>query len=338
MKVKSVFILFFSILLFLTGCAPTVVNLPVYKPAEIDIKGIKKIAILDFSGPENSGTLASSMLTSELLNSKFFQIFERSKVDQILKEHELAMTGVIDESTARQVGQLLGVDGLIFGDIVTYRVEPDEVGREKVQKKVGTGKYRVVTKNNKKVREEITKTVLVDQEYKIRRGTAAVTFRMVNVETGELLASNAKSESFNSGKIVNGRGDLKARDAILNDLMSEMVKEFAHQIAPHLVQEKHQLEDGKGMVKVGVQYAKNGLWDEALDAFKAAVKQTPQDPKAHYNLGLAFQVVGDFDSAEKEFQKAIALKNKNLYFQALAHIKELRLEREKLRQQVGGSL
>jgi len=332
-----VFLVFTSLLTIMFACGPTMISTLVNKPAEIDVKGIKKIGIIDFQGPNNSGDLAASLLTTELLNSRFFQIFERSKIGMILEEHKLAMSGVVDANSARQVGQLLGVDGLIFGEVVSFKVEPDQVGTEKVEKKVGTGKYRIVTRNKKKVREEIKKTVLVDQHYRIRRGTVAVTFRVVNIETGELIASKAKSKSYDSGKLVEGRGRLKPQDAILHDLMSDITKEFSRQIAPYTVLEKLALESGKGSIKVGVQYARNGLWDEAIDVFKSAVKEQPQNSNAHYNLGIAYQVVGDFDSAEKEFNKAIALKNKNLYFRALSHIRKLRVEREKLRQQVGNS-
>ncbi len=331
--------LLFCLLILLStiilSCGPTMVATQVNKPAEINVKGIKKIAIIDFSGPANSGSLAASLLTTKLLNSQFFQIFERSKIDMILEEHKLAMSGVVDESTARKVGQLLGVDALIFGEVVSFSVEPDQTGVEKVEKKVGTGKYRIVIRNKKKVREEIKKTVLVDQHYVIRRGTVAVTFRVVNIETGELIASKAKSKSYDSGKLIEGRGKLKPQDAILNDLMNEIVEDFARQIAPYSVTEKLALESGKDAIKVGVQYARNGLWDEAIEAFQTAVNQQPQNSNSHYNLGVAYQVVGDYDNAEKEFNKAIALKNKNLYFRALSNLRKQRSDQEKLRQQVG---
>ncbi|HPG38289.1 MAG TPA: CsgG/HfaB family protein [bacterium] len=324
-----------SVVTLMLACAPTMVQMPVQKPAEIDVKGIKNIAIVDFQGVNNSGDLAASLLTTELMSSNFFQIFERSKIDLVLEEHALAQSGVVDENTAREIGQMLGVDGLIFGEVVSYSVDPDEKGVQKVEKKVGTGQYRTVTKNKKKVREEIMKTTYIDQQYMIRRGTVAVTFRVVNIETGQLLASKAKSKSYDSGKVVEGKGTLKSRDAILNDLMADIVKEFARQIAPYVVTEKHPLESGSGSTKVGVQYAKNGLWDEAISAFQRAVSEQPKNSSTWYNLGIACMVTGDYDAAEENFNKAIALKNKNLYFQSLAHIRELRLQREKLRQQVG---
>jgi len=250
---KSLFIYLF----LLAGCGPTMLQIPIRKPAKVDVQGIRKIAIVDFRGANGSGQLAASLLTTDLLSDGFYQIFERTKVDQIMQEHKLAMSGIVDESSAKQVGLLLGVDGLIFGQVVTYKFEPDERGVEKVQKKVGTGKYRIVTRGKKKVREEIKKTVLVDQSYTIRRGAVSVTARMVNVESGRLVASKAISKSFDSGKIVEGRKRLKAKSALLNDMLVEVMQEFAQIISPHIVLEKIPFENGKGPIKVGVQYAKN---------------------------------------------------------------------------------
>ncbi len=321
--------------LLIAACAPTVIQIPVRKPAAVDVGSIRKIAVVDFAGPQGSGKLAASLLTSGLLNAGFYKIFEREKIDQILEEHKLAMAGVVDASSARQVGQLLGVDGLIFGEVTAFTVEPDQHGVQKIEKKIGTGKYRIVKKGNKKVREEIKKTVLVDQQYIIRRGTVSVTFRMVNVETGELVASIANSKTYNSGKVIEGQGRLKARKEILYDLLKGLVNEFVAQVSPHIVIEKRKLENGKGAMEVGVKYAKNGLWDDARQAFLQAVKTNPSDAKAHYNLGIAYEVAGNFDLAEKEYKKAIVLSKKDLYFSALANLKKMKAEREKLKRQTG---
>ncbi len=326
-------VLIFALALSL-HCAASRVSVPVTKPAQVDIAGVKSIAIVDFAGPENSGAIASSMLTARLFESKFFQIVERERVVQILEEHKLAMSGVVDATTAREVGKLLGVDALIFGEVTAYSLEPDQVGTEKVERKVGTGQYRTVRRGNKEVREEIMKTVLVDQEYRIRRGAVGVTFRMVKVETGELLAVKASSKSYDSGKVVAGRGTLKPREQILKELLAGAVEDFARQVAPYVVVERRPVEGGKGMLKLGKKYAQKGLWSEAKSAFAQAVADEPLNPAAHYNLGLALEVLGDLDGAEAEYQRAIKLQPKDLYIDALARVRSARSERERLRKQI----
>ncbi|MCR4437978.1 MAG: tetratricopeptide repeat protein [candidate division KSB1 bacterium] len=315
-------------------CASSRVNVPVTKPAQVDITGIKSIAIVDFAGPENSGAIASSMLTSRLFESKFFHIVERERVLQILQEHKLAMSGIVDASSAKEAGRLLGVDALIFGEVTAYSLEPDQVGTEKVERQVGTGEYRTVKLFGKEVRQEIMKTVLVDQEYRIRRGAVGVTFRMVNVETGELLAVKSNTKSYDSGKVVAGRGTLKPREQILKDLLGEVVEDFARQIAPYVEVERRPIEGGKGMMAVGKKYAMKGLWSNARDAFAQAVAAEPRNAAAHYNLGLAHEVLGDLDKAESEYQRAIKLQSKDLYFEALARARTARVDAAKLRKQI----
>jgi len=156
---------------------------------------------------------------------------------------------------------------------------------------------------------------------------------MVKVETGELLAVKSNTKSYDSGKVVAGRGTLKPREQILKDLLAEVVEDFARQIAPYVVVERRPIEGGKGMMSVGKKYAQRGLWEEARDAFAQAVVNEPQSAAAHYNLGLALEVLGDWDRAEAEYQRAIKLQSKDMYIDALARVRTARQEAARLRKQ-----
>ena len=50
-----------------------------------------------------------------------------------------------------------------------------------------------------------------------------------------------------------------------------------------------------------------GLWDRALAEYREAVRLSPADYAAQYNLALAIKKQGDDHNAIPEFQKAIAL-------------------------------
>ncbi len=80
------------------------------------------IAVLPFvEGESNETNSFSTYLTDELISALFkkggnaFQIMERSQVDQLLKEAKFASTGLISEDTAVQLGNMIGVEGLIIG-------------------------------------------------------------------------------------------------------------------------------------------------------------------------------------------------------------------------------
>lgn len=65
----------------------------------------------------------------------------------------------------------------------------------------------------------------------------------------------------------------------------------------------------------GVRMARMNLWREALFRFKRAVEMSPQDAMAHNNLAVAYEAVGDFENAQKEYREAMRLDKSNQYIQ-----------------------
>ena len=179
------------------------------------------------------------------------------------------------------------------------------------------------------------KTVLVDQHYRIRRGTVAINFRVVGIETGQLLAVHSDSKSYNSGKVVEGsHKSLKPEGEILNDLGQTICQHFVRLIAPYQALEFRKLESGKGSIKTGRKYALSGLWEEALETWKISVMEMPGEPAAHYNLGVAYEVQGMLDEAEEAYKTAVRLKQKGLYMEALSRIRRAKKEQEELQKQL----
>ena len=312
-------------LLMLASCAGApVVTFQTIKPPEINIGNVSKIAVAEFEGPDGSGELAAYKLTEYLVQTNRFTVLEREKIDKILQEQGLSMTGVIDQNSAVEIGKLLGVDALIFGNVTAYKCE-DEEGTRKVKKKVGTGKYKRVKRKNiftgKEywAEEEIMKTVLVDEHYKIRKGVVSVNFKVVDVKTGKLLA--VKSLTVNKEyKSVEGRGNIPAREEVLNTLLSQVMEKFAGMIAPIKITVTRKLEKGSEYVNRGVDFAVNGLWDMAIKSWKEGLKVEPTNPSIYYNLGVAYEKMGDFISAGEMYKKAVELNPKKLYMEALKRV------------------
>jgi TolB-like protein len=82
-------------------------------------------------------------LTSELSKSDRIVIVERNKLDKVLEEQALGLTGVLDSSNAKQVGKLLNAQFIIQGtinqtnnksriDVNIIKVKTGEVKNEKV--------------------------------------------------------------------------------------------------------------------------------------------------------------------------------------------------------------
>ena len=85
--------------------------------------GLKtSVAVLDFEnytdqGGEKFGSAVSDMIVSLLIRSGRFNVIERQRIQQVFEEQALGQTGAVTEETAPRVGQLLGVQSLIIGNI-----------------------------------------------------------------------------------------------------------------------------------------------------------------------------------------------------------------------------
>jgi hypothetical protein len=66
---------------------------------------------------DNYAVFATEKLTHLLVSNGTLTVIERSRIDQVLKEQSLSMTGIMDSGTAAKIGQILSVDAVIIGTI-----------------------------------------------------------------------------------------------------------------------------------------------------------------------------------------------------------------------------
>ncbi|NOZ62536.1 MAG: hypothetical protein GXO74_12760 [Calditrichaeota bacterium] len=54
-------------------------------------------------------------LTAKLVNQTKFKVIARERLNELLKEHNLSLSGTIDEKSAVEIGRLISVEGFIDG-------------------------------------------------------------------------------------------------------------------------------------------------------------------------------------------------------------------------------
>ncbi|MBW1743750.1 MAG: tetratricopeptide repeat protein, partial [Deltaproteobacteria bacterium] len=301
------------------SCAAPQVELEVRRPAEVDMSDYRKIAIADFRGPKRSGSQAASLLTSELYKTGYFDIFERQQMGKVLDEQDFAASGLVDDATAAQIGRILGVQALIFGEVTTYSAE-DKQGKEKVKKQVWTGEYQTDKQGNiveeeglfgTKHKQKKYQEQFVSEPYVVRSATVAIHFRVVDVNSGHLVAIKSESSSYNqkaTGTVHIGK--LPDRQYILENLTRKVVETFIPHIAPYYTQATKGFEKGTGASKQAIKMAQSDLWDEAVEVFEKEARTNPT-PSNYYNLGICYEALGMYDEAEKQYKNAINLKPKD---------------------------
>jgi curli biogenesis system outer membrane secretion channel CsgG len=156
------------------------------------------VALLDFefgtiqrwwSGNQDIGKGIADMIVDELVNDGSFRMIERKRIDALLAEQNFSNSERADPSakTVAQLGKALGVKYLVVGSVTKFGTEESSksVGGGVFGGKFGVGK--VGTAQGKAV--------------------VAITARIIDVTTGEIMAS-AKGEgtSKRSGLLLGGGG------------------------------------------------------------------------------------------------------------------------------------
>ncbi|MGE5458364.1 MAG: CsgG/HfaB family protein, partial [Methanococcaceae archaeon] len=62
----------------------------------------------------------AQMLITELAQIKSFKVVERERLNDLIKEQKLSLSGAVDQATIQKVGKLLGAQTLLFGSYVNF--------------------------------------------------------------------------------------------------------------------------------------------------------------------------------------------------------------------------
>ncbi|MCL4846948.1 MAG: hypothetical protein KJ066_10465 [Acidobacteria bacterium] len=183
-------------LLIATACAVGLAALPARADAQ---SSRPTVAVLDFdygtvqqwwSGNWDIGKGIADMLVDELVNDGSYRLIERKRLDAILAEQNFSNSDRADPSAASvaQIGKALGVKYMVVGSITKF-------GTEDSKKSIGGGGWgggrfgvgRVGTSQGK--------------------ATVAITARIVDTSTGEIMASaRGEATSKRSGLLLGGGG------------------------------------------------------------------------------------------------------------------------------------
>ena len=188
----------------------------------------KRVAILDFEfgtvqrwweGNWDIGRGISDLLVDKLVNDGTYSIIERRKLDTVLAEQNFSNSNRADSSSAAKIGKVLGVNGMVVGCITQFGTEKKGFSVGGIGGKFGGfggGKF-----GKKK-----------------GKATVAVTARIIDTNTGEILASKTgKGEFQRSGLMLGGMGaggismgSSDFRETILGEAVHAAVDDLAKQL------------------------------------------------------------------------------------------------------------
>jgi tetratricopeptide (TPR) repeat protein len=212
-----------------------------------------------------------------------------------------------------------------------------------VKEQVWTGEYEKDSKGNEiyvkgafggKERKKKYEERFVSKQVITRSATVTAGFRLIDAKTGEIRATRTASSDYSKDAEGGNVGSLRAKDKILTDLMDRTISSFIPMITPHYEKEQRKFVKNGDLVDQGIELARKNLWDKAQIKFEEAIRKESKNHAAHYDLGLAFEVEGKLEEAEKEYNIAVDLKGESIYMEALANIRKAKADQEKLKLQM----
>lgn len=192
-------------------------------------KGQFTIAVLPFTSNNKGSALATKVQAHAMtalidVNDPFLKVVDRENLERILEEQRLSLSGVVDEQTAVRVGNLMGAQAVLSGDVVNYQEIPGQLRRTT---KDGFEAFRVEQVNretNEKFFVTRYKPVRYVEFYQENKVVLSFNYRLVSLETGEVLVSKVAEKvaedhayyaSYDGNReallpALNGQADLRA--------------------------------------------------------------------------------------------------------------------------------
>jgi len=232
-----------------------------------------------------------------------FGVVERGRLQQVLNELQLGQSGAVNEAQAAQVGQLLGVDAILTGNL-SISAEDRWIKEERQDK------------DKKKYQVDCNKRI----------ANVSATIRIIKVETGQVIGSKQSHHKEEKKKCKGDWGDLPTPEAQVEECLKAISEELADYFAPHFELQKLDMAKLEGEeYKRFHETAKNALdrydIDTAYLQYAAVAEQDPYNHAAQFNLGVLYDAVGDYKHAQEKYVMAAKLKSKeDKYTKAQARV------------------
>jgi len=323
--IKSTLFSILILALIFSSCGTTSMYMKVKRPAEINLKGYQKVAIGDIVDQRNRVNRhshdISDELTTTLFKSGYFEVLDRQHLAKVLEEQGLAQTGLIDESSAVQIGNIIGAGVFVFG-----RIQND-----KYDEKTSKGKVKKDKKGN------THQPNYRDGEYNL-----SVNVKLIDIQTAKILGVKTLNARKTQRKTADNKPAPEADPEMLyRQCLNNISAQFLKVVSPHdaSVRAEFETDDDLPELEQAITMFKIGEWNDGINLLQKATQKTRLEKevraKSFYNLGLAQTYSGDFENALLNLKKALMLEtDSSRYQRAIRNVKTEQEKAERLKEQL----
>lgn len=299
-----------------TGCSQRV-EINALAPAKVpSIAQARRIAVMPFKNDRVglSGEI-TALLSNQKVNSKpYFTVLNRQSLNQVIAEQKFQSSQLIDTKTATKIGELIGAQALVTGDIGIQNASSRRYYQNRQQ-------CLDFSKNGSRCLLWRFYTVTCH----VTKATILANINIVSVQTGSIIYSNSLTKNYSADScarrypfFVNRRVLSKAQ--ALNMLSLTIAREFVSDLTPHYIHFKVKLLDD---IKIDTTDKQSDALKDALLFIKAnrlhkartilqrlLFELHGKSYVVAYDLGVVDEALGKLKDAQELYMQADNLVNK----------------------------
>ena len=288
------------VLLFLGGCTQKV-TIKALEPAQIDrVAYTKRIAITNFTNDKVglSAKIEAKLAQFQIDGKKYFRVISRNDLEKVIHEQKLQNSGLVDEKTAVQLGEIVGAQALISGRVSSptkqdsYFYEPRIRCVDLKCKQIETYEVRCMK----------------------RAFSLSADIKIVDVAKTDIIYADILTKGSVYKHCSDDSHALPSTEMAAQNLATQIADTFSYKLTPHYknfcvaLLEKPDLDYNdreKKLLKVSLEYIAQGRYDKAEDLLGRLVDATHEKSYVpFYNLGVIKEAEGKYKEAQEYYDMA----------------------------------
>ena len=316
----------------MSGCAQKV-SMRALEPAEIDRAAYtKKVAVTDFYNDRVglSSKIEVNLSSVRIDNKSYFTMVSRSDFNKIIKEQRIQNSGLIDPTTAVDIGNLIGAQAIVSGHVGNTTSQDSYFYEERVR--CADKKCKELQYYNVRCKKRIV-------------GLSAE-LRIVDVEKGDIIYAETMNPTSTFKHCSDDSRAMPSRAMAAQKLATYIASSFTYKLTPHY-RSFHVtlLEDPdldytdrqEKLLEVSLQYIEQSRYDKAEQFLIQLIDSTKaQSYVPIYNLGVIKEASGKYQEAKELYAQAdhLMIEPVEEINKAVVRIDKLIAKRKKTREQL----
>ena len=277
----------------------TTITVASWQPAAADISGLTRIAVVQFEGPDELTRAIQAEISQTLVASGAYQLCDPAPIQGAMAPWQGRSPEKVH--AALHVARQMQLDAVLIGKVRRRTDYGTNLGAMYVR--------------------------IGDPELAVN-----VDYELIDVSSGDVRAGESLSHHYN-GEVAAGDSSRDSEKRILARLTDKCLQQLVATVAPHESRTRVELASGSlgiasGNLRSGNAAAAKGDWEAARREWQTVIGANPDSHAAHYNLGVAMEINGEFTTAAAAYQEANRRAPRALYRDALARVQRSALDQQ----------